>query len=132
MSDDTTHDLCRTHAYCSKNGQYHGAMCAICDDLWEQAKDTEVPEEAMSAFHNLSTWIKGFRKNSRNRPRGQDHFFDSKERIEFQELHAIHANLQWIAASDSSQPSQRPPMVSSASFLYVLCPLSVCFLIYKH
>ena len=126
VSDDTTHDLCRAHSYCSKNGQYHGATCAIYEDLWEQARDTDAPEEAMTAFQNLSTWIKGFRKNSRNRPRGQDHFVDPQERASFQELHAIHANFRWIAASDASQLFQHPPLVSTA-FLYCLEMTDIMF-----
>ena len=107
-SSDTSHDLCRTHAYCARGSQYHGALCATCEDLWERAADLEDPEEAIPAFDALAEWIKGFRKNSRNRPKGQDHFYDPTERAAFQELYAKIAAIRMIPSLDEKE-RRTPP-----------------------
>ena len=105
-TSDETHDLCRSHAYCARGYQYHGAICATCEDLWERAQDLSNPRDAVSAFKALSSWIKGFRKNSKFRPKGQDHFYDPEERVRFQDLFAKIAKLR--SASPARRPQVRP------------------------
>ena len=96
------HDLCHTHAYCARGAQYYGAACAICEELWERSNDLDSPEDAIIAFTSLKKWIIGFRKNSRKRPAGMGHFFDSEEKNKFQEMNSIHANLKLISKMDNS------------------------------
>ena len=93
-TSDLSHDLCRSHAFCAKGSQYYGAPCSTCEDLWDRSRDFTDPEDAIASFDLLAGWIKGFRKNSKGRSPGQDHFFDPRERIRFQELHAMIANLR--------------------------------------
>ena len=92
--DDPYHDLCRSHSYCARGTQYYAAACAVCQELWERAKDVSFPDDAMAAFDALSEWIAGFRKNSRKRPPGQDYFYSPREKSDFQDLFALHANLR--------------------------------------
>ena len=93
-TSDLSHDLCRSHAFCAKGSQYFGALCSTCEDLWDRARDFTDPQDSIAAFDALAGWIKGFRKNSKGRPPGQVHFYDPRERVRFQELHAMIANLR--------------------------------------
>ena len=93
-TSDLSHDLCRSHAFCARGFQYYGAVCSTCDDLWYRARDFSDSEDAIRALDLLSDWIRGFRKNSKGRPAGQDHFYDPREKIQLQELHALVANLR--------------------------------------
>ena len=102
-TSDLSHDYCRTHAYCARDGQYLAAMCNTCDELWDRAKDLDCPDDAVAAFQMLKEWVEGFRRNARARPRGVDHFFDPQERIAYDDLYAVHANLRLINRLDSSQ-----------------------------
>ena len=104
---DLSHDFCRTHAYCNRDGQYHGALCTTCDELWERAQDIENPSDAVPAFQMLKSWIEGYRRNSKARPPGCDFFFDPQERSSYEDLFAVHANLRIIARMDSQQQQQR-------------------------
>ena len=106
--DDSLHDLCRGHAYCAKGPQYFGAPCVICEDLWERSRDLDHPDEAVEAFKILKVWVHGFRKNSRKRPKGMDHFHSQQERDDFQELNAIHTNLAAILASERASSAAQP------------------------
>ena len=125
ITGDLTHELCRTHAYCARGWQYHGAICAVCDDLWARSKDVSNPEDAIDAFDGLKEWIRGFSKNSRHRQPGQDHFYDQEERDTYQEVHAIHANLKAIAKMEKiSSQSETSHMVS----IYYYLPEKNCFL----
>ena len=106
---DTSHEFCRTHAYCARGGQYHGALCSTCDELWERARDLDNPDDAVTAFLQLKSWIEGFRRNSKNRPPGSDHFYDPQERALYDDVFAIHANLRIISQMEalSKQDSQK-------------------------
>ena len=115
--DDLYHDLCRGHAYCARGYQYFARPCVICEEVWERARDFDEPEDAVRAFKALKYWIYGFRKNSRHRPKGQDHFYSQDERDAFQELNAMHANLQDISRME---PHVSKPKVS------VRCSGSLC------
>ena len=111
---DHSHDLCHTHAYCARKGQYHAALCYVCCDLWHRAEDTSDPSDAISAFETLSAWIAGFRKNSKGRRPGQDHFYDPHEKARLSEMHVIIANLKSIPGLDLDQehvsrPKSRSP-----------------------
>ena len=111
---DFSHDLCHSHAYCARGGQYHAAVCYICCDLWQRAQDTSDPEDAIAAFDMLTAWIAGFRKNSKGRRPGQDHFFDPREKARMSDLHVIVANLKAIPGLDleshhQPRPSSRSP-----------------------
>ena len=108
ISDDS-HDLCHSHAYCARGYQYYSVACATCEDLWERARDLSDPEDAILAFNTLSKWIKGFRKNSRNRPKGQDHFLCPRERAQFEELFAMISNIKAIPKLDQRERQSRPP-----------------------
>ena len=61
-TSDLTHDLCRSHSYCSRQGQYHGAVCGTCEELWYHAQDEVKVDDAKVAFFALKGWIEGFRK----------------------------------------------------------------------
>ena len=100
--DDIYHDLCRGHSYCARGPQYFGAPCVVCEEVWERARDLDEPQEAMRAFDALKEWIIGFRKNSRHRPKGMDHFYSKEERDAYQKLNAIHTNLKEIAKTDAA------------------------------
>ena len=91
-----THDLCRSHSFCSRGFKYFAAPCAVCRDLWDTVQDTSVPQDAIAAFAELEDWIAGFRKNSRNRTLGTDYFYEPSEREAYQEVLTIHANLRAI------------------------------------
>ena len=117
--DDILHDFCRTHAHCSRDGQYYRSFCEVCEELWERAANIDAPEDALVAFDALARWIKGFRKNSKHRPKGQSHFFDVQERTDFQDLHAIIANLREIRSQDQPQQQAVSQSVSS-NFLLAL------------
>ena len=106
------HDQCRTHSYCSRDFQYFGAPCAVCQDLWARARDIDAVDGAMRAFEALKEWITGFRKNSRHRVKGTDYFFDHNEREAFQDLHALHTNLKIAAKLDDPQVDPPPSGVS--------------------
>ena len=118
-TEDSFHDLCRGHAYCARGPQYFSAPCAVCEDLWDRARDLDRPQDAMAAFKALKYWIYGFRKNSRHRPKGLGHFYSEQERVDFQELNSIHANLQATADSDSHAASSKSK-VRMLSFVHVL------------
>ena len=113
--DDSSHDLCHTHAYCAKEGKYYAAICATCEDLWYRSKDFDDPEDAIVAFDALTAWIRGFRRNSKGRPAGQDYFYDPHERAQFQELHAMVANLRAVPDLDASAAHQPRPLQRSAT-----------------
>ena len=66
----------------------------------------------MDAFDALEEWVIGFRKNSRHREAGSDYFFDFDERVAYNDLHALHANLRYAAKMDDPAPSAPPPSVS--------------------
>ena len=100
--DDFYHDLCRGHSYCARGPQYFAAPCVVCEEVWERARDLDEPQEAMRAFDSLKAWIVGFRKNSRNRLKGMDHFYSREERDAYQELNVIHTNLKEIAKADAA------------------------------
>ena len=121
---DILHDLCHTHAYCARRPQYYSVPCVICEELWERARDLDRPEDAMVAFKALKKWIWGFRKNSRHRPKGLGHFYSEKEKSEFQELNAIHSNLEDIASSDRESFSSSRGKVSV--ILYKVFPVFLC------
>ena len=92
---DTTHQLCRSHAYCARGPQYYKGFCTVCDDLWYRARGyEEYPLDAAIAWELLQRWVLGFRKNSKLREKGQHYFFDAKEYAEFSELGAIHGALK--------------------------------------
>ena len=116
--NSTYHDKCRSHAYCARDYRYHAAPCAVCQDLWERARDISAPEGAMVAYHALEDWIAGFRRNSRHRTRGMDYFFDPAERSAFQDLHAIHANLEIAASFDDPHYDAARPSVSHQLLTY--------------
>ena len=109
--DFVFHDLCHTHAYCAKGAQYFGAACSVCEELWERSKDLDSPEDAVIAFKALKGWIIGFRKNSRKRPAGMDHFFDLSEKADYQEWNSIHANLNAISQLDDSQVESQSKVI---------------------
>ena len=111
-SKDPYHDKCRTHAYCAKDFRYHAAPCSVCQDLWERARDIDAPDGAIVAFRALEDWIGGFRRNSRNRTKGIDYFYEPLERSAYQDLHALHNNLQVSLDLDSSRPNASTPSVS--------------------
>ena len=126
-SDDNTHRLCRAHSFCSLAGgsQYLAAPCLVCMDLFDRAEDLDEPEDAQHAYFGLYKWILGFRKNSRNRQRGQDHFANPDERSRFEAIHARHASSITPRDRDSSSP---PLMqVSYESSLIVLVHYSKLF-----
>ena len=106
QTTDISHEFCRTHAYCSREGQYLAALCNTCVELWERAQDIDNPEDAVPAFQLLKAWIEGFRRNAKTRPRGVDHFFDPHEREAYEDLFAVHANLRIITQLDSSHQQQ--------------------------
>ena len=81
-----SHDLCHTHAYCAKGPQYFASPCPVCHDLWSRANNLRAPAGAFVAFYELEDWIYGFRKNSRNRPKGTSFFFDPEEKEAFYSL----------------------------------------------
>ena len=125
--DDWSHDSCYQHAYCNQGGCYQAAICSICGDLWDCARDVEDPQDAGSAFDTLAEWIRGFRRRFKNRPRGQDHFLDPSERALFQELHAsfararanpteAHLHKQPRPALKPQQPPCTPTRSVTASF----------------
>lgn len=101
VTGDIIHDRCRTHAFCSREGRYYAAICATCEDLWYRAADLDNPRDSKMALDYLKSWIGGFRKNSRSRPRGQSHFFDEQERLEYQELLARHGGRRSSSVSSS-------------------------------
>ena len=110
--NDILHDLCRTHAYCAKGAQYYSVACVVCEELWERSRDLDHPDDANIAFKTLKKWIWGFRKNSRNRPKGLSHFYSEKEKADFQDLNAMHTNLEDIASSDLDSISSSRGKVS--------------------
>ena len=120
MTGDLTHELCRTHAFCARGSQYHGAICSVCDDLWQTAKDLDNPDDAVIAWEGLKEWIRGFRKNSRHRTNGEDHFYDKDERIMFEETHALHANLKIITVLDAAASSSKQSSLVSTIYPFVL------------
>ena len=98
--DDTSHDLCRSHAFCARGYLSYAAPCAVCEELWERSRDISDAEDSMLAFQALQEWVKGFRKNSRRRPKGESYFFDENEKSRYQDLLAIHHNLGDIQGLD--------------------------------
>ena len=120
-TSDISHDYCRTHAHCSKEGQYYASLCNTCTELWERARDLDYPDDAVAAFQLIKEWVEGFRRNARARPRGVDHFFSPEERSAYDDLFAVHANLRLISGMDSSQ-QQRSQQVRTKYSIYI------CFL----
>ena len=110
--EKTYHDKCRSHAYCARDFRYYAAPCAICQDLWERARYIDSPEGAIVAYKALEEWIAGFRRNSRHRTKGIDYFYDPSERAAWQDLHAIHANLEIASRFDDPPPASSRPSVS--------------------
>ena len=92
VTGDVIHDRCRSHAFCSREGRYHAAVCAVCEELWFRASDMENYAEAKVSMDYLKQWIGGFRKNSKSRTKGQSHFWDEQERLEYQDLLIMHGN----------------------------------------
>ena len=113
-TSDLSHEYCRSHAYCARDGQYHAALCSTCDELWERARDLDFPDDAITAFQMLKEWIEGFRRNARARPKGVDHFFDPQERCAYDDLFAVQPNLRLIARMDASQLQQSQKVGYSA------------------
>ena len=115
-SEDSTHPYCRAHSFCAAAGgaQYHAAPCYICQTLFDRASDGDNPLDAIEAFEGLSKWIGGFRKNSRHREKGQDHFFEPLERDAFEQLHALHASHPPFRRRGASTPG---PSISVSGFL---------------
>ena len=72
----------------------------------------------MQAFHDLQEWVKGFRKNSRRRPKGESYFFDEAERLQYQDLLAFHHNMGDIQKLDLTPLDSRE--VSSCLILSFL------------
>ena len=103
-SEDTSHDFCRAHSFCNDGGgaRYFADPCYICQELFDRAADMSNLEDSKTAFLQLSGWIQGFRKNSRNREPGQDHFVDPQERAAYQQLYALHSRRR---SRDPSAPS---------------------------
>ena len=95
-----THDLCRSHSDCSRGFQYFAAPCAFCRDLWDRASNNDDPIQAIAAFKLLETWVHGFRKNSRNRPPGTDFFADPQERVAYEDILIVQANIRRIPGLD--------------------------------
>ena len=109
---DTTHDYCRAHAFCNRQGQYFRSFCADCENLWDRARDVEGdPELAASYWIVLKKWIVGFRKNSRDRAPGQHFFYDRDEYSEFLSLNKRHAIL--MEGDYQGFYSEKPPSVVS-------------------
>ena len=59
----------------------------------------------MEAFNILKNWIEGFQRNSKSRPKGVDHFYDQRERANYQDLFALHANMLYISKMDLTSAS---------------------------
>ena len=125
-SDDQTHEYCRAHAHCNEYGaaRYLAEPCHTCQELFERAADLSDPDEAAYAFVALQEWITGFRKNSRNREPGQDHFVDPAERASYGQLYAVHARHPALRRRDYSLP----PSGSRVSFLLLLRTVICSFL----
>ena len=106
-----THSHCRAHAFCGleHGSRYHSAPCVVCRDIWEAAEDiSNEPDTAVSSFKNLEEWISGFRRNSRHRRPGVDHFYDSNERRRYEVLFARHARHTAALSRSVSAPDDSP------------------------
>ena len=66
-TDDLSHDKCRTHALCSRQGRYDYLPCHVCKELWQRARHSEDPSDTIVAVDLLEGWIEGFSRNSRQR-----------------------------------------------------------------
>ena len=108
VSKDTTHAHCRRHAACAyaEGAQYLGAPCFTCAELWQRVKDKSDPEDSLDAWKGLFEWVTGFRRNSRNRPKGQDFFARPEERSTFERWHAIMHVGSPPASQQTPPPSQ--------------------------
>ena len=106
-SDDRTHDYCRAHSFCNEFGgaRYLAGPCYVCQELFEKASDFSDPDAAAHAFAALTKWIDGFRKNSKNRSKGQDYFVDSTERAAYEQLFSVHARHPALRRRDTSLPA---------------------------
>ena len=112
--EDKYHPYCRAHSYCAVNNgaQYYADPCIICHELFDRASEVaEDPEDALEAYQALLAWITGFRKNSKRREKGQDHFYSPVEREAFQRVHSLHSGHA------PGRPAPPPPsMVSKVSW----------------
>ena len=66
--------------------------------------------DAKEAWQHLRSWISGFRRNSRNRPRGEDHYYDPQDRENYQRILLLHSRRRTLR--QDVQPSSPPPDLS--------------------
>ena len=108
-----SHERCRTHAECANGRQYRGAVCNICQRLWQRARRfPEDPGDARRAFMILDNWIAGFARNSRGRPKGVDYFSDPEERKEFETFRAVFKISRRESSQEGSSSSTLSKRVS--------------------
>ena len=121
-SDDYTHRLCRAHSFCSLAGgsQYLANPCLVCQELFERAEDLDDPDDAHQAYLGLYKWILGFRKNSRNRNKGQDHFADQNERSRFEAIHARHSSVNPRGRDLSTPPLLQVSYETAPNFAFTI------------
>ena len=115
VTGDITHEHCRSHAFCSRGYKYFAAFCPICQDLWNRAKNTDLPDHAVTAFRALRKWIRGFHKNSKRRNPGEDYFYSQDEREAFDQLKTLHPRVE-SSESDASQVFQDEEVCMSSLF----------------
>ena len=112
-----SHDWCRTHALCAQSPQYSSLGCTVCEDLLDRAVQFEDPLAAKDAFTQLSDWVEGFVRNSKNRPAGMDVFFFPEERDDFETITVLLWNidiiLQWDE-EDTSRPRKSAMVMCSS------------------
>ena len=116
VGKDETHSFCRRHSFCSysEGAQYFAAPCFTCTELWERVSQPSDPEDARIAWRGLSEWISGFRRNSRNRQKGQDFFKSPEERVRYERLHAIMS----VGEPSSSLTSSSSQAAASAVSIF--------------
>ena len=116
---DLSHPHCHSHAFCARGGQYHAWVCSLCQELWHTAAHAEDPADAIEAYDVLTRWIRGFRKNSKGRPPGSDHFYDRREKFALQDLHMRILRLQESVPPRAEEVQEVPlhcsPKPSSSS-----------------
>ena len=119
QTNSSSHDKCRTHADCARNGLYYGAFCGICHSLWGRAREYEVnPVDASRAFDLLLVWTSGFAKNSKDRPPGTDFFADIEERRDFERLRSILKPRKRASSLDSRRSSVSSKRVSIMEYFF--------------
>ena len=130
-----SHDMCRTHAHCARGGQYWGAYCPICRDLWKRVRDVlNDPVDALEAWETLSKWVEGFVKNTRHRIRGQPIFANRNERFEYMDTAILMKNIAAIPELDSASQISSSIAVSvcrELPFCNFLSVLNVLYDIYR-